>query len=96
MGSERCMRDRVLLVLKGWAAWRTGSTAMFGSLADTMLDLVASLATLAVVWVASRPDDERHRFGHGKAEAIAAMFQVVLISISALASSPAACSRPAS
>jgi ferrous-iron efflux pump FieF len=74
-----------LLALKGWAAWRTGSTAMFGSLADTLLDLVASLATLAGVWIASQPDDEKHRFGHGKAEAIAAMFQVVLISISALA-----------
>lgn len=75
----------LLLALKGWAAWRTGSTAMVGSLADTLLDLVASLATLAGVWIASQPDDERHRFGHGKAEAIAAMFQVVLISISALA-----------
>ncbi len=75
----------LLLILKGWAAWRTGSTAMVGSLADTLLDLVASLATLAGVWIASQPDDERHRFGHGKAEAIAAMFQVVLISISALA-----------
>jgi ferrous-iron efflux pump FieF len=74
----------LLLALKGWAAWRTGSTAMVGSLADTLLDLVASLATLAGVWIASQPDDERHRFGHGKAEAIAAMFQVVLISISAL------------
>lgn len=74
----------LLLALKGWATWRTGSTAMFGSLADTMLDLVASMATLAGVWVASQPADERHRFGHGKAEAIAAMFQVVLISISAL------------
>ena len=75
----------LLLAFKGWAAWRTGSTAMVGSLADTLLDLVASLATLAGVWIASQPDDERHRFGHGKAEAIAAMFQVVLISISALA-----------
>jgi ferrous-iron efflux pump FieF len=74
-----------LLALKGWAAWRTGSTAMFGSLADTALDLVASVATLAGVWVASKPDDEQHRFGHGKAEAIAALFQIVLISISALA-----------
>ena len=27
-------------VLKGWAVWRTGSTAMLGSLADTMLDNV--------------------------------------------------------
>jgi ferrous-iron efflux pump FieF len=75
----------LLLALKGWAAWRTGSTAMVGSLADTLLDLVASVATLAGVWIASQPDDEKHRFGHGKAEAIAAMFQVVLISISALA-----------
>jgi len=73
-----------LVGLKAWAAWSTGSTAMLGSLADTALDLIASLATLAGVWVAAQPDDEKHRFGHGKAEALAAMFQVVLISISAL------------
>ncbi|MFA7586121.1 MAG: cation diffusion facilitator family transporter [Novosphingobium sp.] len=75
----------VLLVgLKAWAAWSTGSTAMLGSLADTALDLVASLATLTGVWVAAQPVDDKHRFGHGKAEAIAAMFQVTLISISAI------------
>jgi ferrous-iron efflux pump FieF len=74
----------LLVALKGWAAWSTGSTAMLGSLADTALDMVASLATLAGVWVAAQPDDAEHRFGHGKAEALAAMFQVVLISISAL------------
>ena len=73
-----------LVGLKAWAALSTGSTAMLGSLADTALDLVASLATLAGVWVAAQPDDDKHRFGHGKAEALAAMFQVVLISISAL------------
>ena len=74
----------LLLGLKIWAVWSTGSTAMLGSLADTTLDLVASLATLLGVWVAAQPDDDNHRFGHGKAEALAAMFQVVLISISAL------------
>lgn len=74
----------LLVGLKAWAAWSTGSTAMLGSLADTVLDLVASLATLIGVWVAAQPEDENHRFGHGKAEALAAMFQVVLISISAL------------
>ncbi len=73
-----------LVGLKAWAAWTTGSTAMLGSLADTALDLVASLATLIGVLVAAQPDDDEHRFGHGKAEALAAMFQVVLISISAL------------
>jgi ferrous-iron efflux pump FieF len=74
-----------LAVLKSWAVWRTGSTAMLGSLADTALDLVASLATLIGVWVAAMPADEDHRFGHGKAEGLAAMFQVILIVISASA-----------
>ncbi|WP_260926182.1 cation diffusion facilitator family transporter [Novosphingobium sp. 9] len=75
----------VLLLFKGWAAWSTGSTAMLGSLADTGLDLIASVATLAGVWIAAQPADHNHRFGHGKAEAIAAMFQIVLISLSAFA-----------
>jgi ferrous-iron efflux pump FieF len=74
----------LLVLLKGWAAWSTGSTAMLGSLADTALDLIASIVTLAGVWVAAQPEDAKHRFGHGKAEALSAMFQVTLISISAL------------
>jgi len=73
-----------LVLLKAWAAWSTGSTAMLGSLADSGLDLVSSIATLAGVWVAGQPADENHRFGHGKAEALSAMFQVVLIAFSAL------------
>lgn len=72
-----------LAMLKIWAVWRTDSTAMLGSLADTGLDLVASIATLVGVWVAAQPADEEHRFGHGKAEALAAMAQVVLIALSA-------------
>ncbi|MFA7588152.1 MAG: cation diffusion facilitator family transporter [Novosphingobium sp.] len=74
----------MLLGMKVWAAVSTSSTAMLGSVADTALDLIASLATLAGVWVAAQPDDRHHRFGHGKAEALSAMFQVVLISLSAL------------
>ncbi|ROT96753.1 cation diffusion facilitator family transporter [Altererythrobacter sp. FM1] len=70
--------------LKGWAAWKTGSAAMLGSLADTSLDLIASIAALIGVWVAAQPADHDHRFGHGKAEALAAIFQVILIVISAI------------
>jgi ferrous-iron efflux pump FieF len=73
-----------LLVLKGWAAWATGSVAMLGSLADTGLDVVAALVILLGVRLASFPADHDHRFGHGKAEALAALFQVGLISFSAL------------
>ncbi|MFB0611834.1 cation diffusion facilitator family transporter [Aurantiacibacter poecillastricola] len=71
--------------LKLWAVWQTSSTAMLGSLADTALDFVASLATLVGVWVAAQPADEEHRFGHGKAESLAAMFQIILIVLSASA-----------
>ncbi len=74
----------VLAVLKAYAVWRTGSIAMLGSLADTGLDLVASLVTLFAVHVAAQPADHEHRFGHGKAEALAALFQVSLISVAAL------------
>lgn len=56
---------------------------MLGSLADTALDLVASVATLIGVWIAAQPADDNHRFGHGKAEALAAVFQVMLITLSA-------------
>lgn len=73
-----------LLGLKGVAAWQTGSVAMLGSLADTALDLIASLVTLLAVRVAAQPADADHRFGHGKAEALAALVQVGLITFSAL------------
>jgi len=73
-----------LLGLKGFAAWHTGSVAMLGSLADTGLDLLASLVTLYGVRLAATPADNDHRFGHGKAEALAALFQVGLITASAV------------
>jgi len=74
----------VLLVAKSWAAYRTGSTAMLGSLADTGLDVIASLTTLVGVRIAAMPADHDHRFGHGKAEALVALAQVILITISAI------------
>jgi ferrous-iron efflux pump FieF len=74
-----------LLLLKAFAAWRTGSVSMLGSLADTGLDLLASLVTLYGVKIAAEPADKDHRYGHGKAEALAALFQVALITVSAVA-----------
>lgn len=74
----------ILGTLKIYAVLRTGSIAMLGSLADTGLDLIASIVTLVAVQIAARPADEDHRFGHGKAEALAALFQVSLISVAAV------------
>jgi ferrous-iron efflux pump FieF len=73
-----------LIVLKSWAAYQTDSTAMLGSLADSGLDLVASLVVMLGVRVAAQPADYEHRFGHGKAEALASLAQVILITISAI------------
>ncbi len=73
-----------LLIAKTWAAYATDSTAMLGSLADTALDMLASLTTLAGVRIAAAPADHDHRFGHGKAEALVALAQVGFISISAV------------
>jgi ferrous-iron efflux pump FieF len=72
-----------LIVLKSYAAWSTGSIAMLGSLADSGLDLLASAVTLYGVRLAAQPADHDHRFGHGKAESLAALFQVMLITASA-------------
>jgi ferrous-iron efflux pump FieF len=73
-----------LIALKAFAALETSSMAMLGSLADSGLDLVASLVVLLGVRVAAQPADWDHRFGHGKAEALASLVQVILITISAI------------
>lgn len=73
-----------LLALKIWAAAETGSVALLGSLADTAFDVLASLLTLFSVRYAARPADDDHRFGHGKAEALSALIQVMLVVMSAI------------
>ena len=49
----------LLGALKAWAAVQTGSVAMLASLADSALDLFASLVTLGGVHWAAQPADER-------------------------------------
>jgi ferrous-iron efflux pump FieF len=73
-----------LLALKIYAAAETGSVALLGSLADTGFDVLASLLTMFSVRYAARPADEQHRFGHGKAEALSAMVQVMLVVMTAI------------
>jgi ferrous-iron efflux pump FieF len=73
-----------LIALKAYAAIETSSMAMLGSLADSGLDLIASLVVLLGVRIAAQPADYDHRFGHGKAEALASLLQVILITLSAV------------
>lgn len=72
------------LVAMKLAAWlASDSVALLASLADSGLDLVASLGTFFAVRYAVVPPDAEHRFGHGKAEAFASLFQGGLVFASA-------------
>jgi ferrous-iron efflux pump FieF len=74
----------LLILLKGYAWLNSGSVALLGSLADSFLDLVTSSVMFVAVRYASQPADDEHRFGHGKAEAIAALMQGGLTTVSAI------------
>ncbi|WP_296164897.1 cation diffusion facilitator family transporter [uncultured Brevundimonas sp.] len=74
----------VLIVLKAFALGASGSVSILASLADSALDLVASLATFFAVRWAAAPADEDHRYGHGKGEALAALVQSGLVFASAV------------
>lgn len=74
----------VLIVTKTWAYAKSGSVALLGSLADSLLDLAASLITLFAVRIALTPADREHRFGHGKSEGIAGLVQALFVAGSAL------------
>jgi len=69
----------VLVALKT-AAWLvTDSLSMMSSLADSLLDVIASTLNFIAVRYALQPPDEEHRFGHGKAEDLATLAQSTFI-----------------
>lgn len=74
----------VLLSMKFYAWIVTGSMGVLASLVDSLLDLCASVVNLLAVRYAMEPPDKEHRFGHGKAEALAGLGQSVFIASSAI------------
>lgn len=73
----------VVLIAAKSAAWLlTDSVSMLSSLVDSGLDFVASLVTFVAVRQALVPADSDHRFGHGKAEALAGLAQAGFIAAS--------------
>lgn len=74
-----------VLILVKLAAWLlTGSVSVMASLLDSLMDAAASLVNLFAVHYSLRPPDVDHRFGHGKAEALAGLGQSAFIAGSAL------------
>lgn len=72
-----------LIVFKGLGWWLTSSVSILASLLDSTLDVVASIMILLAVRLAQVPPDAEHRFGHGKAEPLAALAQSIFIAGSA-------------
>jgi ferrous-iron efflux pump FieF len=68
-----------LIVVKTGAWLATGSVTVLSSLLDSLLDALASLINLVAVRQALVPADAEHRFGHGKAEPLAALAQSAFV-----------------
>lgn len=68
-----------LIVLKVVVGAITGSLSILAQAIDSFLDLFAVAVTFLAIRIATKPADEEHPFGHGKAENIAAIAQAILI-----------------
>ena len=74
----------VLIVIKAGAWMLTGSVALLGSFLDSVMDLSLSVMNFFAIRHAQTPADEEHRFGHGKAEVLAALVQAAMLLSAAL------------
>ncbi|VFP86600.1 Ferrous-iron efflux pump FieF [Candidatus Erwinia haradaeae] len=74
----------LLLIIKFFAWWCTGSVSLLAALIDSLVDIAASLTNLLIIRYAMQPADSEHTFGHGKAESLAVLAQSVFICASAL------------
>ena len=68
-----------LILLKTVVGIITGSLSIIAQAVDSFLDLFAVGITFVAVYIAAKPADSEHPFGHGKAENIAAIIQATLI-----------------
>jgi len=74
----------LVLGLKGGAYLLTGSVALYSDALESIINVVASGAAMAALWVAQQPADDGHPYGHGKAEYFSAVLEGVLIILAAL------------
>lgn len=74
----------ILIVAKLFAWWVSGSVSMMATVIDSLLDAFASLINMVAVYIALKPADEDHHFGHGKAEQLATLAQSAFIAGSAI------------
>jgi cation diffusion facilitator family transporter len=73
----------VLIVMKVIASVLTGSIGIRADAVHSVIDLAGACIGLIGIRIASKPPDERHAFGHGKAENIAGAVIAGLIFVAA-------------
>ena len=69
----------VTIGLKTAAYIITGSIGLLSDALESLANLVAALVALYALWVAARPPDEEHTYGHTKAEYFSSGFEGLLI-----------------
>ena len=69
----------VVLALKYVAYLLTGSIALFSDALESIVNVATALAALIAIRVAAQPADDRHPYGHHKAEYLSAVLEGVLI-----------------
>lgn len=85
LATRASVATALVLIAGKLVAWlMTGSVSVLASLVDSVMDALASLVNLVAVRYALAPPDAEHRFGHGKAEALAGLGQATFIAGSAL------------
>jgi ferrous-iron efflux pump FieF len=73
-----------LIVLKYYGWVTTTSVSLLASLADSLIDFLASVFVFVAISYSMLPADAKHRFGYGKSEGLAAFVQSLLIGISGI------------
>ena len=73
-----------LIVLKYYGWVTTNSVSLLGSLADSLIDFLASVFVFVAISYSILPADAKHRFGYGKSEGLAAFVQSLFIGISGI------------
>ncbi len=73
--------NTLLFGVKYWAGGRIGSVSMVADAWHTLSDTLTSVVVIIGFWIMARPADDRHPFGHARAENISAIIIGVLLAV---------------
>ncbi|MCW3785164.1 cation diffusion facilitator family transporter [Plebeiibacterium sediminum] len=70
-----------LFIIKFWAGILFHSVALIADAWHTLTDSISSVAVLIGIKISSKPADETHPFGHGRAELMSTIFVGILLAL---------------